>query len=622
MNSLKDWALYYAGLGLAVFPLRPGSKKPATDHGFKEATTNLETISRWWDKWPDANIGIATGKRSSGLVVIDLDEKPEEGISGYETLKEWQSIYGKLPESWLSITGSGGYHYFYKDGAVNKCRTGLYPGVDIRGDGGYIVAPPSVHENGRCYEWEQAPEDLPLAAADDKVIRFLLGPSPDQNSQGFQMSDQIPEGQRVSTLVKLIGSQRGKGLSTEAIRAAVTAENEARCVPPLTEQELEKEVFPALTREWKTENAYSGGSPATTKNGVITPKKKIQDIEGAEFLIADLPPVVFLVDGLLSQGLGGLSAKSKMGKSWLALQLAVDLVRGDNFLGFTTHRCGVLYIDLENALPLAQDRLRKVLSGRELPKDMLYFWHESNLIGEGFENDLNSFLERHTHVKLVIIDVLQKIKKGKKQNQTEYEYEYEILTTLKQIADAHAICIYPVYHNRKMVDPTDEFSNMLGSTALLGASDFTWILSKEKREDKEATLAVTGRTIMESRYKLKRDGVKWENLGDAKALEETRRRREYDNDPVVRTIRRLVFSGGGSWRGRVSEIISSSQYFSGSRIYDSSQKVGKKIKELEKDLENYDAIHHSTILKGTASCVHVFETFEPENEMKWDDALS
>lgn len=356
----------------------------------------------------------------------------------------------------------------------------------------------------------------------------------------------------------------------------------------------------------------------TVKDGKIQPKKAKKDIKSTEasfLLTADLPPILFLVEGLMSQGLGGLSAKSKLGKSWLALQLAVDLVRGDKFLGFTTKKCGVLYIDLENAPSLTQDRLRKILDGRELPQEKLFFWHDSNIMGEGFEADLIEFLEYHPDVKLVIIDVFQKIKRGKKQTQTDYEADYEILTVLKQIADQRSICIMPIYHDRKFVDPTDPFANTLGSTAIPGTSNFTWVLYKEKREDKEATLAITGRTLLESKYKLKRSGIKWENLGCAEALEETRKRQKYDTDPLVNTIRKLVQQNSGKWKGRVKEIISSSQYFKGCRIYDTSQKVGIKIKAIEKDLEEYDMIVHSEISKGTGGVIHVFQSNNPY----WDE---
>lgn len=115
VKSMKEWALYYAELGLAVFPLAYRNKVPAIEGGCKAATTEKSKIERWWNQNPRYNIGIATGNKSNGLVVIDLDVDKNKGIDGYEVLRDWQNKHGELPETWQSITGRGGYHYFYKD---------------------------------------------------------------------------------------------------------------------------------------------------------------------------------------------------------------------------------------------------------------------------------------------------------------------------------------------------------------------------------------------------------------------------------------------------------------------------------------------------------------------------
>lgn len=97
--TLKEWALHYADLGLAVFPLRPQDKRPATENGCKAATTNKEQIAAWWDRRPGDNIGIATGSISGGLVVIDLDIDEDKGKNGYEVLRDWQREHGELPDT-------------------------------------------------------------------------------------------------------------------------------------------------------------------------------------------------------------------------------------------------------------------------------------------------------------------------------------------------------------------------------------------------------------------------------------------------------------------------------------------------------------------------------------------
>ncbi len=271
-EGMKEWALLYAGLGFAVFPLRPRDKRPATEGGFKAATTDARQIAEWWDRCPGYNIGMATGAISGGLVVIDLDIDKDKGVDGYGTLKKWQESHGALPETWQSITGRGGYHLFYKDAASNKSRAGLYEGIDVRADGGYVVAPPSVHPNGRRYEWEQGPGDgLEIAQADGRVAGFLLGDLPGRWArEGLKEPEEIPEGGRVDAMVRLIGSLRAKGLGSSAIRAAVEEENSLRCAPPLTAQELEKEVFPSLGRDWKAERPYT----AVVDRGEARPVKK------------------------------------------------------------------------------------------------------------------------------------------------------------------------------------------------------------------------------------------------------------------------------------------------------------------------------------------------------------
>lgn len=273
VKSMKEWALYYAELGLAVFPLAYRNKVPAIEGGCKAATTEKSKIERWWNQNPRYNIGIATGNKSNGLVVIDLDVDKNKGIDGYEVLRDWQNKHGELPETWQSITGRGGYHYFYKDTITHSNKVGLYEGVDIRGEGGYIVAPPSVHPNGNTYEWEQEPKEYEIAQVDDIVNDFFKGEKQRIDSEhktNFKVPELIPEGKRVDTIVRLIASLRTKGLDDDAIKAAVRVENEKRCNPPLKEKELEKAVFPALKRDWQVNSPYYNNFNAMQTTGKQT----------------------------------------------------------------------------------------------------------------------------------------------------------------------------------------------------------------------------------------------------------------------------------------------------------------------------------------------------------------
>jgi Bifunctional DNA primase/polymerase, N-terminal len=142
-------ALSYAKRGIPVFPCEPGGKRPLTYNGFWEATTNLNRVKAWWGRWPDANVGVPTGK-GSGLLVLDVD--PRDG--GPESLATLERENGPLPETARARTGGGGVHVFFRYPAEKEVRNSagwLGPGLDVRGEGGYVLVPPSRTQGP--YEW-------------------------------------------------------------------------------------------------------------------------------------------------------------------------------------------------------------------------------------------------------------------------------------------------------------------------------------------------------------------------------------------------------------------------------------------------------------------------------------
>ena len=246
-NQFLDAAIEYASKGMAVFPLKARGKDPLTKHGVKDATTNFNTIEKWWTKHPNANIGIACGAVSGGLLVVDLDEK-ENGISGSDSLHNWERENGELPETVRSITGKGGAHLLFRIDHAEKNKVNLLEGVDIRSDNGYIVAPPSIHPNGNRYEWEYDPEEYEIAEADATVLKLLsVGKKPEPDK--FTVPDKIPDGKRNDTIFKMACSLQSRGLADESIFIACAAENTAKCNPPLSDDEVRKIVESALKHD-------------------------------------------------------------------------------------------------------------------------------------------------------------------------------------------------------------------------------------------------------------------------------------------------------------------------------------------------------------------------------------
>lgn len=246
-----DAALGYAAQGLAVFPLHnpfpDGScscgkaecgsigKHPRTPTGLKAATTDPEQIQKWWTAWPHANIGLPTGT-ANGLAILDID-----GAEGEESLRRMTEKHGPLPATKKVKTGKGYQLYFKHPGRKVKNKAPIcqeYPHVDIRGDGGYVVAPPSLHYTGVRYATDHTmPADL--ATLPEWLVGLVNGEnqSPSKPPR-VAANDMIGDGSRNATLASFAGSMRHRGMKQDAIEAALLATNRQQCAPPLPDDEV------------------------------------------------------------------------------------------------------------------------------------------------------------------------------------------------------------------------------------------------------------------------------------------------------------------------------------------------------------------------------------------------
>lgn len=267
LSELGKAAVWYAENGFAVFPLRARGKRPATQHGVNDWTDDAESVRKWWERHPDHNIGIACGTPSGGLLVLDFDVDEEKDKDGLATLYAWERSHGELPETAVAITGRGGMHYLYRTD-----RTNIHPSanpdlsVDVRSDGSYIVAPPSVHENGRRYEWQDSPEETPIATANGNVYDFLDhvqrngGHDETRKPNGkFKLPDEIKQGGRDNTLYRYACHLRAIGRSDEEITASVAGVNAMRCKPPMPAEDIERIVRSACRHDQGEDDAREPG---------------------------------------------------------------------------------------------------------------------------------------------------------------------------------------------------------------------------------------------------------------------------------------------------------------------------------------------------------------------------
>lgn len=247
-DAVLTAALTYAAHGWPVFPCNPLNKHPLTEHGFQNATTNEGQIRAWWAMWPQANVAFPTGS-VSGIDVLDVDA--DHG--GFESLAVLQQRVAEWPTTLCVRTGGGGRHFFFRH--VEHCRNtteldGLN-GIDVRGDGGYVIAPPSLHASGQRYLWMVQPP-TPVAPWPEAWLDVLPRRHAAASRKGRDpvsaVTTVLPEGQRNSALYTIARSLRARGLAPNAIDIVVMAVNVNLCVPPLEASEVKAIIASATTQ--------------------------------------------------------------------------------------------------------------------------------------------------------------------------------------------------------------------------------------------------------------------------------------------------------------------------------------------------------------------------------------
>ena len=241
LSALGKAAVLYAARGFAVFPCAPRGKVPATRHGCRDATIDLAQITAWWRENPGYNVAVATGPVSQ-VFVLDVD-----GLDAEMSLRKLEEQHGALPQTVESVTPRGRHIFFKCENATVRNSAGaVAPGLDIRGDGGYVVLPPSIHPSGRPYVWSVDSGDR-FAEAPAWLSHLLSG----KNNGGchrqakspehwhFVITSTISNGARNSTLTSICGKLLHTGITELALLYdLMCCINLARCEEPLSEGEV------------------------------------------------------------------------------------------------------------------------------------------------------------------------------------------------------------------------------------------------------------------------------------------------------------------------------------------------------------------------------------------------
>lgn len=221
-------ALKYAKKGWYVLPIRYKEKIPILKNWVEEATTDEETIKRWFST--PKNIGVATGQKS-GFWVLDVD-----GEEGADSLRRLEVEHETLPDTITQITGSGGSHYLFRyDERITRGTPGIREGIDIRTDGNQIVVFPSIHPNGNRYEWE-VNGVTEIAKAPEWLIQEIFQQTKKERAT---IEADVAQGERNTKLYKVACKYINEGITGKALHGLIHSLNEERCKPPLPESEVD-----------------------------------------------------------------------------------------------------------------------------------------------------------------------------------------------------------------------------------------------------------------------------------------------------------------------------------------------------------------------------------------------
>ena len=344
-----------------------------------------------------------------------------------------------------------------------------------------------------------------------------------------------------------------------------------------------------------------------------TRKAEYRQLKTAEELMQkDIPePRVFVGVGdevpLLVEGTCILSAKPKLGKSWLALAMCVAVANGADFLGRKTRRCSTLYLDLETGEALQQKRLRKVLAGDPAPKNF-YLERETDGLSDGFIDQIEDYLRQDPDIGIVVVDVFQLIRSTAKSiKETEYEHAYRDLGPLNDLAQRYHISIVLVCHDRKAVDPDDPFSNILGSTGLQGAATQMMVMFRKRKED-PIHISIKGKTIDGlPELNVRLDNAQWRVVGDAETADNEKAAAEAEySGSEIRTAVLTLAERYTVWRGRCGTLIQDA-IENDVAVTDSPKAVGIFLHRHQGRFLAADGIKVTITSEGTASKTYTIQ---------------
>lgn len=502
-NTVLSKAKIFASNEWPVFPLH--GKKPIIKDWPNQATTDIDQIDEWFGNGSPSNIGILTGSKS-GIFILDVDKKN----SGIESLNSLEKEHGPLPETLVAQTGGGGYHYYfnYPEGGIKNSTGKIGPGLDIRGQGGYVVAPPSCHENGNTYQWEnEGPDNTPIADAPKWLLKLVEKPKNQEESK-VAYHEKYYEGSRNSSLTSYAGKLKHKGLNQKEISILLLQENQEKCVPPLNKIEVLK-IAESISK-------YPSKFPPDILAQSLSDFLKIKQEKDSKKIPGELlgyklgrfNEIEDAINGL-QQGLYIIMAETNIGKTTLALNISLEALIANKDLtllyfslddnrDFIINRILAMNTGLTiNELQYKQTDPKKRDKLSDCYKGLMKLADEDRLILKDIAeiqniDQLESEVKCHSGKKvLVTIDGLYNLDIGKTYG-GKREENIERANKVKALVDAYQIPIITTAEVRKKPNSGSQnkpptLDDLMESGKFAYNANLVWILYRDSKDDSEGS---------------------------------------------------------------------------------------------------------------------------------------